>query len=131
MTQSAENAGPIATVLQSLNRLLTTLLGIIQTRIELLTTEVEEEVHRAGEILLWSFVALLAAGIGLFLAALLVIVIFWDSHRLLAAACVTVLFFLIAAAAIGIVRAKVRSRPRLLQATLSELQKDRERLGDT
>jgi uncharacterized membrane protein YqjE len=117
--------GPIRGVLKSLANLLATAIGIAHTRLELLSTEVQQEVHRAAELLVWTLVALLAAGIGLFMAALVVVFLFWDTHRLLASIGVTAGFALIAATAALVLRAKVRSRPRLLDATLTELAKDR------
>ena len=120
--------GPIQGFFRSLGNLLATLVGIAHTRLELLSTEIQQEVHRAAQILVWTLVALLAAGIGLFLAALVTIFVFWDSHRIVASVAVTIAFFVIAAVAGVVVRAKIRSKPRLLEATLNELAKDREGL---
>lgn len=117
--------GPISGLFRSLAHLLATAVGIAQTRLELLSTELQEEVHRVAEIMLWATVALLSAGVGLFLLALLVIFVFWDTHRVLASIAVTGVFFLIAATAGLVLRAKVRSKPPLLDATLAELKKDR------
>jgi len=125
---SAPERGPISALFKSLSNLLATFVAIAHTRLELLTTELQEEIHRAAEILVWSFVALLAAGIGLFLAALVVIFLFWDTHRLLASVAVTATFFLIALGAALNLRSKVRNRPPLLESTLAELAKDRKQL---
>ena len=125
---SAPERGPISALFKSLTNLLATFVAIAHTRLELLTTELQEEMHRVAEILMWSLVALLAAGIGLFLAALVVIFLFWDTHRLLASVAVTAVFFLIALGATLNLRSKVRNRPRLLESTLAELAKDRKQL---
>jgi uncharacterized membrane protein YqjE len=117
--------GPISGLFKSVAHLFATVIGIAQTRIELLSTELQEEVHRVAEIMLWAAVALLAAGIGLFLLALVVIFVFWDTHRLLASIAVTSVFLLIAVSAGLVMSSKVRSRPPLLDATLAELKKDR------
>jgi uncharacterized membrane protein YqjE len=117
--------GPISGLFRSLAHLLATAIGIAQTRLELLTTELQEEMHRVAEIMLWATVALLAAGIGLFLLALVIIFVFWDTHRVLASIVVTSVFFAIAAIAGLVLNAKVRSKPPLLDATLAELKKDR------
>ena len=66
----APERGPISSLFKSLSNLLATFVAIAHTRLELLTTELQEEMHNIAEILMWSLVALLAAGIGLFLAAL-------------------------------------------------------------
>ena len=117
--------GPISGLFRSVAHLLATAVGIAQTRLELLSTELQEEVHRVAEIMLWATVALLAAGVGLFLLALVIIFVFWDTHRLLASIAVTSAFFLMAASAGLVLRAKVRNKPPLLDATLAELKKDR------
>ncbi len=122
---SAPVRGPIAGLFHSLATLLATAIGIAQTRLELLTTELQEEVHRVAEILVYAAVALISAGVGLFLLALVVIFVFWDTHRIAASIAVTATFFLIAVVAALVLRAKVRAKPAMLNATLAELKKDR------
>lgn len=125
---NAEQPGPVSRLLQSATQVLASVISIVQTRFELLTTELREEIQRAAEVMLWAFVALFSAGIGLFLAALVTIFIFWDTHRLLASILVTVVFFAIAATAALILGTKLRTKPRLLEGTLAELARDREQL---
>lgn len=122
---SAPVRGPIAGLFHSLAKLLATAIGIAQTRFELLTTELQEEVHRVAEILVYAAVALISAGVGLFLLALVVIFAFWDTHRIAASIAVTSTVFLIAVVAVLVLRAKVRAKPAMLNATLAELKKDR------
>ena len=87
---SAERGrGPVGSLFNSIAQMLATALGIAQTRLELLTTELREEVHRVAEIMVYTAVALLAAGVGLFMLALVVVFIFWDTHRLAASIAVT------------------------------------------
>ena len=117
--------GPISGLFRSLAQLLATAVGIAQTRLELLSTELQEEVHRVAEIMWWAAVALLAAAVGLFLLALAVVFVFWDTHRVLASIGVTSVFFLIAAIAGLVLAAKIRGKPPVLDATLAELKKDR------
>lgn len=125
LEQEPPSEGPIRGLFRSLSQLLATAIGIAQTRIELLSTELQEEVHRVAEIVVWAVVVLLSVGMSLFLLSLLVIVVFWDTHRVVAAVSVT--GFFVALAVIGglVLRAKVKGKPRLLDATLSELAKDR------
>jgi uncharacterized membrane protein YqjE len=121
-------AGPVSGLFRSLTKLLATVVAIAQTRVELLTTELQEEIHRAASIMVWTFVALFAAGIGILLAALSAIFVFWDTHRLLVSVLVTGLFFGIAIVAGLVLRVKVGSKPRMLDGTLAELANDREQL---
>jgi uncharacterized membrane protein YqjE len=117
--------GPIVMGLfRSVGNLAATLVGIAHTRLQLLTTELQEEVQRAAQVLLWAAVALLAGMLALFLGALTIIFYFWDTHRLLASLLVTGGLFAVAAIAVAVLMAKLRAKPQLLDATLGELKRD-------
>jgi uncharacterized membrane protein YqjE len=121
-------AGHVGGLFKSLTNLVATIVAIAQTRLELITTELQEEIQRAATVLVWAAVAVLSAGMGLFLSALVLIFVFWDTHRLLVSVLVTVFFFVLAFVALLVLRAKIRGKPRMLDATLAELAKDRDRL---
>jgi len=125
---STRSAAPATGLFQSLNNFVATLVGIAHTRLQLLTTELQEEVQQVGQLLLWSFVALFAAMMGLFLAALTVIFVFWDTHRILAALLMTGAFVAISVVAAIVLVRKVNAKPPMLDATLAELAKDRDQL---
>lgn len=113
----------------SLRQLLGTLAGIAQTRIELLGTEVEEQVARLTSMLLWTIVSLFLAFTTVVLIAVTILVAFWDTNRILAAILLAAGFAVLALISCLRVRAVARGRPHLFQATLEELAKDRDRLG--
>src|SRR5690606_13178856 len=119
---------PASSLLQSASQFAGTVVAIAHTRLELLTTELQEEVRHVGAILLWAFIAAFAAMLGLFLAALAVIFVFWDTHRIAAALAMVAAFVLVAAGAGLMLRVKLRGRPPLLNDTLAELAKDRDQL---
>jgi uncharacterized membrane protein YqjE len=119
---------PVAGLFHSLNQFLATFVAIVHTRLELITTELQEEVRQVGGILLWAFIAAFAAMMGLFLIALAVIFVFWDTHRLAASLAMIGLFVLVAVAAGLILRHKLSTKPPLLDDTLAELAKDRDQL---
>jgi uncharacterized membrane protein YqjE len=119
---------PIAGLFRSLSNFAATLVAIVHTRLELLTTELQEEVRQVGAILLWAFIAAFAAMMGLFLGALTVIFAFWDTHRIAASLLMIVVFIAIALGAGLTLRAKLRSKEKLLHDTLAELAKDRDHL---
>ena len=101
-------------------------LSDVMTR--LAATELEEQALRLIEILIWLAMALFFLGIAVVFAAVLVVLLFWDSNRLLAAGLLAALFVAIGAGAALIARARLRERPKLLAATLAELERDRETL---
>lgn len=121
--------GPVSGLFRSISNLFATLIAIAQTRIELLTTELQSEVQRSGEIIVWTLVALLAASMALLWIAIFFVVLFWETHRLLAGVSVIAFFSLIAIIAALVLRVKIRGKPRLLEATRAELARDREQLS--
>ena len=112
----------------SVKAIAATLLAIAHTRLELLSTELEEERVWLISTLVWTFVALFCAGIGVVLATLFIVVVLWDTYRLLALGISAILFLLGALLAWRIVRKKARAKPRLFAASLAELSKDHEEL---
>ena len=106
-----------------------TLLSFALTRTRLAATELEEQALRLIEILIWLTVALFFLGIALVFAAVLVVLLFWDSNRLLAAGLLAALFVSVGIGAALIARLRLRERPKLLAATLAELERDRDSLG--
>ena len=113
----------------SLKQLLATLAGIAQTRIELLGSEVEEQVARLSAMLLWTIVSLFLAFTAAVLVGVAVLIAFWDTNRILAAMLLAAGYTLLALISWLRVKALVRGRPHLFQATVEELAKDRDRLG--
>jgi uncharacterized membrane protein YqjE len=112
----------------SVKVLAATLLAIAHTRLELFSTEIEEQRAWLVSMLMWTLVALFCAGVGVVLATLFVVIALWDTHRLLALGIPAILFLLGAALAWLIVLGKARAKPRLFAASLAELSKDRKEL---
>ena len=101
-------------------------LGLLQTRLELLATEFQEEKLRLGSLLGYAAAAFFFLGFGAVMLALFLTVLLWDSHRLLALGIFTALFL-----AIGIIAALAAARigrqgSRLFAASIAELAQDRE-----
>jgi uncharacterized membrane protein YqjE len=112
----------------SLKVLAATLLAIAHTRLELFSTEIEEQGAWLGSMMVWTLVALFCASVGVVLATLFVVVALWDTHRLLALGVPAILFLVGAVVAWLTVLGKARARPRLFEASLVELSKDRKEL---
>jgi len=113
---------------QSFSNFAATLLAIAHTRLQLLTTELQEEVRQVGGILLWAFIAAFTALLNLFLAALAFIFAFWDTHRIAASLVMIAVFVGLAIFAILVLRKKLREKSPMLDDTLAELAKDRDNL---
>lgn len=126
--QPEVEVGPVGSLIASLKRAVSTVLGIAQTRLELISVELQEEVGRAARLLVWAFIALFAAGIGLFLGALVLIFAFWETHRVLVSVLMVGFFFTMALAAALVLRSKLRHGPTPFDATIAEFKRDREQL---
>lgn len=125
---SESEAGLGGKLFNSVKTMACTLIAIVQTRAELLSTELEEERIRLTSMLVWGFITLFCAGLGVIFAAVLFVLALWDSYRLLAVGIPAGVFLLAAALAWRVVINKARTKPRLFSASLAELSKDRERL---
>ncbi|OZA31278.1 MAG: hypothetical protein B7X93_00110 [Hydrogenophilales bacterium 17-61-9] len=113
---------------ESLKTLSVSLVSIVHTRLELLSTDVAEEREQLTSFLVRVLVALGCLGVGVVLLAMLVVIAFWETHRLLALAGLTG-FFLTAGVGLGwFALHRVRTKPRLFEASLAELSKDRQQL---
>lgn len=115
-------------VMDSAKRMLATILALVSTRVELFTTEIEEEIQRAASILMWALVALFFGSLSVLMVAFTVMVIFWDDHRILAAVLVTA-SFLLATVVFGLLaRSRLKAKSRFMAASIEELKRDREAL---
>jgi uncharacterized membrane protein YqjE len=113
----------------SLKALLATLIAIGHNRLELFTTELQEEIARAASTLLWGVAALLLAFLGALLAAVAVLFAVPEGSRALAAALMALSAFGVAAIAALVSHRRASAKPRLFDATLTELGKDRDQLS--
>lgn len=119
---------PAEGLLNSLKNLAVTLIAIIHTRLELLSTDLEEGRERLISLLAMIFVSLFCLCFGAVLLTLLIVVIFWDTHRLLALGTLTGLF-IAAGAVLGIMALRaLKSMPRMFEASLTELIKDHQEI---
>lgn len=116
-------------LMESLKRMAGTLLVILQTRIELLSNEIEEERLRVGQVLLYGSVALLFFGWAIMLLTMFVLVLFWDSHRLLVLGSFAALFFVAGLLACIALRRVARKKSKLFSTSLAELAVDRDWLA--
>ncbi|MCU0762514.1 MAG: phage holin family protein [Hydrogenophaga sp.] len=113
----------------SLRALSSTLLEMLQVRLELFNVEAQEELQRVLGLVLFGAVAVVLLGLGLAFFSMLVTVALWDSHRLLALAIFTTLFLSLGAVCAWLARERARSGgTRFFAASAEELKRDRERL---
>lgn len=112
----------------SLRSLIDRVLAVLQTRGELLSTELEEEVTRLVGVLVWSFAGVFAAIVGLSFVGVAILLAAPASWRVPVAIIMAVAFLAVAAAGWFSIRRIARAKPRPFDASLGEIDKDLQKL---
>ena len=115
-------------IVESVSRLAGTFIGILQTRLELIAIEVEEESLRFFSYFFFALAAMFCIGMVLLLGVLLIVVIYWDTNRVPVLVSLMAFFALSSVMIMLGVRKHYRMKPRMLSHTLTELSRDIERL---
>ena len=113
----------------SLKRLVTTLVDVGHTRLQLLANEIHEERLRIQQLWLLAILGVFFFALGVLLSTLFVILLFWDSNRLLAVGGFAGLYLAIGIVFAMVVRNRTARGSRLFEASLAELKKDAARLS--
>lgn len=111
-------------LVESVAQLAATLLAIIQTRIELATTEVEEESLRYFSYLMLSLAAMFFLGVAIVLGTILLVVLYWENNRISILLILTLLFTVVGVVLGLRVRSQYRQKPKLMTHTMKELTRD-------
>ena len=119
---------PAKGLLEALGDLAATLVAMAHTRLDLLSTDLEEDRDHLLSLTVRSLLAVFFLGIGVVLSALLVVVVFWDTHRILVLGLLAAAFLGLGFTAAQQARRLARTKPRLFASSLSELFKDRQQL---
>ncbi len=115
-------------IFDSLRSLLDNILSILHNRAELFSTELEEEITRLVGVLLWAFVAVFSALVGAMFIGVMILIAAPPAYRVWTAAGLALLFIVIALAGYRSIRKIVSAKPRIFDASLNELEKDRKHL---
>jgi len=116
-------------LMESLKRLAGTLLCIVQTRLDLLSNEAEEERLRIGQMFFYGSFALLFSGLSIMLLTVLILLLVWDSYRLLALSGFAALYFIAGFLAWNKLRCVTRNKSEIFSASLAELANDQDRIA--
>ena len=129
MTEREPDSGHSPGLLTSLQRLMATLLEVLQTRVEIVATEFEEERVRLRELVVYGVLMLFFVSVGLTLATLFVVTLYWDTNRLAVLGGVALLYLGLGGLAGIVLYRRLKCRSRLFATTVSELAKDRDQLS--
>src|SRR5687767_6044540 len=110
---------------ESIKSLVDRVVTLLHGRVELFTTELQEELARLIGVVMWAMVAALTAIIGTSFLAVMTLLFVPASYRGWAALVIAVFFLGVATIGALTIRKIVRAKPRPFDASLNELEKDR------
>ena len=116
-------------LLSSIKGLASTGVSIAQTRLELLSLDVQIARSKFISLLVMIISALFFLFFGLVMLALLIVIYSWETDRMLALGLLTGAFLSVGLILALLITQSLRKMPRLFEASISELAKDREALS--
>jgi len=116
-------------LLLSIKNLVSTGASIAQTRLELISVDVKIARTQLISLLIMIVSALFFLFFGLVMLALFIVIYSWESDRMMALGLFTSAFLLIGLILALLVMQSMRTMPKLFEASIAELAKDRESLS--
>jgi uncharacterized membrane protein YqjE len=129
VSDESPGSGPAGGLRRALARVGAAAIELVRTRIELAALEFNEGRERAKLNIILIFVAGTFLAFAVLCASALVVIVFWDTHRVAAIATVTAVHLVIGVGALLRLRAAQRAAPPPFEATLAELERDRQWLA--
>jgi uncharacterized membrane protein YqjE len=116
-------------LLSSIKNLVATGASIAQTRLELLSIDVQIARSKFINLLVMIVCALFFLFIGLVMLALLIVIYSWEADRMMALGLLTGAFLTIGLILALLIVQSLRTMPQLFEASITELAKDHEALS--
>lgn len=125
---AAVDGRPTLGVMDSIRTTLATTAQVIRTRLEIISTELEEQREWMQNLVLLAVIGIFCVSIGLVMLTLFVVMLFWESHPAAVLGGFAALYLGVGAWAVLAFRGKMHLRPKLFQTTTEELAKDESQL---
>ena len=116
-------------LLSSLKNLVSTGASIAQTRLELISTDVQIARAKFISLLVMIILTLFFLFFGLVMLALLIVIFSWETDRIFALSLLTGGFLSVGIILALVVLRSLKTMPKLFEATITELSKDRQELA--
>lgn len=116
-------------LLSSIKSLVSTGASIAQTRLELISVDVQIARTQLIRLLVMIVSALFFLFFGLVMLALFIVIYSWESDRMMALGLLTGAFLSIGLILAALIMQSLRTMPKLFEASIAELAKDREALS--
>jgi uncharacterized membrane protein YqjE len=115
-------------VIGSLRGLVATVVGLAQTRLQLLANELEEQRIRVLQMVVLAAVAMFFGAMAVILITAFIVVALWDLHRLWTLGLLAALYAAGALAVLSVLKRRAAERPKAFSASVAELQRDEKAL---
>ena len=116
-------------LLSALKNLVSTGASMAQTRLELISTDVQIARTKFLGLLVMVIFTLFFLFFGLIMLALLIVIYSWETDRILALSLLTAGFLAVGCILALVVLRSLKTMPKLFEATIAELAKDRQELA--
>ena len=116
-------------LLSSLKNLVSTGASIAQTRLELISTDVQIARAKFLSLMVMIIFTLFFFFFGLVMLALLIVIYSWEADRIFALSLLTGGFLSVGIILALVVLRSLKTMPKLFEATIAELSKDRQELA--
>ena len=116
-------------LLSSLKNLVCTGASIAQTRLELISTDVQIARAKFLSLMVMIIFTLFFLFFGLVMLALLIVIYSWEANRIFALSLLTGGFLSVGIILALVVLRSLKTMPKLFEATIAELSKDRQELA--
>jgi len=116
-------------LLSSIKSLISAGTSIAQTRLELISVDVQIARTQLISLLVMIVSALFFLFFGLVMLALFIVIYSWESDRMLALGLLTGAFLSVGLILAALIMQSMRTMPKLFEASIAELAKDREALS--
>jgi len=116
-------------LLSSIKNLVSTGTSIAQTRLELISVDVQIARSKLIGLLVMIVSALFFLFFGLVMLALFIVIYSWESDRMMALGLLTGTFLAVGLILALLIMQSLRTMPKLFEASIAELAKDREALS--
>jgi uncharacterized membrane protein YqjE len=114
--------------MDSIRTTLATTAKVIRTRLEIISTELEEQREWMQSLVLLAVAGLFFVSIGLVMLTLFVVALFWETHAVAVTGGFAGVYLAVGIWAVLTFRSKIKVRPKLFQTTTGELAKDEAQL---
>ena len=115
----------------ALKRVVASLLGMTQTRLELAGVELAQARQATVRTVVWSLLTALAAAFASLFICVLIIALAWDTHRFLAIAGCAAFYVVLGVYFYVQLKDTLAAQPPLFEATLAELGRDKQAVLDS